>query len=76
MNQTLTLYCEAHGDPLPSYTWLHNGKNISDSSVYIKSNVTSEDAGTYICTATNEAAGILISNNKTVRVTVLSSDSS
>ena len=73
MNQTLTLYCEAHGDPLPSYTWLHNGKNISDSSVYIKLDVTTEDAGHYTCIATNIPEGILMRDNLTVEVTVLSS---
>ena len=65
--------CEAHGDPLPSYTWLHNGKIISDSSVYINSDVTTEDAGIYTCIAANVPEGILMSDNKTVEVTVLSS---
>lgn len=65
--------CEAHGDPLPSYTWQYNGKNISHSSVYIKSYVTSEDAGNYTCVVSNRAADILMSDNKTVEVTVFSS---
>jgi len=73
VNQTLTLKCEAHGDPLPSYTWQHNGGNISNSSVYIKSDVTTEDSGSYTCVVTNRAAGILLNDTKTVEVTVLSS---
>ena len=73
VNQTLTLKCEAHGDPLPSYTWQHNGKNISHNSVYIKSSVTTEDSGSYTCIATNRAAGILMSDSKTVEVMVISS---
>ena len=73
MNQSITLRCEAYGDPLPSYTWQHNGKNISYTSLYIKSFVTTEDSGSYTCTATNRAGGILMSNNKTVEVMVLTS---
>ena len=73
VNQTFTLRCEAYGDPLPSYTWQHNGRNISHSSVYIKSLVTVKDSGSYTCIATNRAGGILNSDNKTVEVIVLSS---
>ena len=73
VNHTLTLKCEAHGDPLPSYTWQHNGKNISYSSVYMKSNVAAKDSGIYTCVVTNTAGGIVLSTNKTVEVMVLSS---
>ena len=73
VNQTFSLRCEAHGDPLPSYTWQHNGTNISYHSVYVKSLVTTEDAGSYTCIATNRAGGILMSDNKTVEMIVLSS---
>jgi len=73
VNQTLILKCEAHGDPFPSYIWQHNGKNISNSSVYIKSDITTEDSGSYTCEVTNRAAGILLNDNKTVEVTALSS---
>ena len=74
-NQTLTLYCEAHGDPLPSYSWQHNGKNISHDSMhmYIKLHVTTEDSGIYKCIASNRPTGILMSDSKTVDVTVISS---
>ena len=73
VNQTFTLRCEAYGDPLPSYTWQHNGRNISYSSVYIKSFATIRDSGSYTCIAINKAGGILHSDNKTVEVIVLSS---
>ena len=73
VNQTLTMRCEAHGDPLPSYTWQHNGKNISQSSVYMKSYITTEDSGSYTCIVTNRAGGTLMSNEKTIEVMVLSS---
>ena len=75
VNQTLTLYCEAHGDPLPSYAWQHNGYNISHGSMYmyIKPYVTTEDSGRYTCIASNRPTGILMSDNKTIEVTVLSS---
>ena len=65
--------CQAHGDPLPSYTWQHNGKNISYNSVYIKTRVTTKDSGSYTCIAANRAGGILMSDYKTIEVIVLSS---
>ena len=74
-NQTLILYCEAHGNPLPSYSWQHNGKNISQGSMhmYMKQHVTTEDSGIYTCIASNRPTGILMSDSKTVQVTVISS---
>ena len=72
-DQSITLRCEAYGDPLPSYVWQYNGKNISHTSVYIKSFVTTEDSGSYTCIAINRAGGILMSDSKTVEVMVLSS---
>ena len=66
------LVCEAHGDPLPSYTWYHNGINISHNSVYIKPNITIKDSGSYMCVVTNRAAGVLMADNKTTNVTVFS----
>ena len=48
--------------------------NISYISLYIKSHVTTEDSGSYTCIATNRAGGILMSDNKTVEVIVLSSE--
>ena len=65
--------CQAHGDPLPSYTWQHNGKNISYTSTYIKSHVTTEDSGSYTCVTANRAGGILMTDYKAVEVMVLSS---
>ena len=73
VNQSITLSCEAYGDPLPSYIWQHNGMSISYTSVYVKSHATAEDSGSYTCIAINIAGGILMSDNKTVEVMVLSS---
>ena len=73
VNQSIALRCKAYGDPLPSYIWQYNGKNISYTSVYTKSFVTTEDSGSYTCIAINRAGGILMSDNKTVEVMVLSS---
>lgn len=72
-DQSLILVCEAHGDPLPSYTWYHNGRNISHSSAYIKRDITTKDSGSYMCVVTNRAAGVLMSDNKTTNVTIISS---
>lgn len=72
-DQPLVLVCEAHGNPLPSYTWYHNGKNISLTSVYNKSNITTQDSGSYTCMVTNRVIGILMNDNKTTNVTVFSS---
>ena len=72
-DQPLVLVCEAHGDPLPSYTWYHKGKNISQNSIYNKTGITTDDSGSYTCVATNKAAGILMSDSKTTNVTVSSS---
>lgn len=64
--------CEAYGNPFPSYTWYHNGKNISYGSIYRKSSVTTEDSGGYMCVVTNTAAGIPMTDSKTTNVTVYS----
>ena len=71
-DQPLVLVCEAHGDPLPSFTWYHNGTNISHNSVYIKSNITIKDSGSYMCVVTNRAAGVIMIDSKTTNVTVFS----
>jgi len=62
--QPLELVCKVTGDPEPQITWLKNGKTISSSNVLdlkyrnrlatLKINeVFPEDAGEYICKATN-----------------------
>ena len=71
-DQPLVLVCEANGDPLPSYTWYHNGKNISHNSVYVKSNITTKDSGSYMCVATNRAAGVVMTDSKTTNVSIFS----
>ena len=73
VNQTFTLKCEAHGDPVPSYTWQHNGENISFSPVYMIPDVTTQDSGSYVCIVTYMVEGIFLSDNETVEVMVLSS---
>ena len=65
--------CKAHGNPLPYYTWYHNGRNISQNSVYNKSYIATNDSGSYTCVVTNRVAGNLMNDSKTTNVTVFSS---
>lgn len=73
LGQPLLLTCEAHGDPLPSVGWYHNGTWLNLTHNYDKSFITTEDSGVYTCVSMNTAAGISMSDNKTTTVTVLSS---
>ena len=55
--QNYTLKCNASGDPHPSITWTKDGVpasqfNASGFFLYLV-NVQREDAGSYICTASN-----------------------
>ena len=70
-HQTVRLYCSASGNPKPRISWIkeENSKNIQlniTTAVMIIKNITFEDRGRYICTATSmmgtsqESADILV----------------
>ena len=57
-HQTVRLYCSASGNPKPRISWIkeENSKNIQlniTTAVMIIKNITFEDRGRYICTATS-----------------------
>ncbi|EDO32157.1 predicted protein [Nematostella vectensis] len=62
----LKLTCISDGYPAPTSTWSRDGLVVSLTSVYYSNSVTRSEAGTYICTATNEMG----SDTTTVQVTV------
>lgn len=70
-NQTLTLYCNATGNPVPTIQWSNVG---SSSNVFAKGNslkisaIKESDKGTYKCTAYN---GILRPAEAVVSINVL-----
>ncbi|KAK9510152.1 hypothetical protein O3M35_004995 [Rhynocoris fuscipes] len=51
-----TISCEVSGNPLPTITWTHKGKQLKEfegkDRITIEG-VTRKDAGKYVCTATN-----------------------
>ena len=58
--QQYTLPCKAHGYPVPSYFWSHDGSLVVDLDVKVRanndlffSNAKSWHSGWYICTASN-----------------------
>ncbi|EDO34079.1 predicted protein, partial [Nematostella vectensis] len=63
---SLKLTCNSDGYPAPTVTWSRDGQVVSRTSVYNSNSVTRSEAGTYMCTATNEMG----SDTTTVQVTV------
>ncbi|XP_067662288.1 hemicentin-1-like isoform X1 [Haliotis asinina] len=69
INKRLELVCAADGVPIPTITWLLNGKpvaapvSINGRSVYFVRNAIRADSGEYTCVATNPA------NNQQVTAT-------
>ena len=66
IHKTVTLDCEAKGNPLPEITWQKNGHVVEinrgvsmetgkGTSKLILSDMTGYDSGAYTCTATNQA---------------------
>ena len=51
----LTLNCISEGGPHLGYIWVFLGNVISNSSMLIIDNVTTNDGGSYTCTVTNDA---------------------
>ena len=52
----LALSCSSVGYPTPKVTWEKNSKPIPshENSTYLVKNVTSDDAGIYVCIAQND----------------------
>ncbi len=58
-NTPLSITCAASGDPTPSITWLFGGLVVpSNEGVLSFSPALRGDAGSYTCTAANEAGTI------------------
>ena len=57
VNQSVDLYCNATGKPVPRLSWLHNSTVISGATQSRLSipTATTGSEGTYTCTASNEA---------------------
>ncbi len=53
----------ANALPQPSYTIFHNGTKVSDNEIHTISGVVWDDAGTYVCNATNRLGNDLKSYN-------------
>ncbi|XP_046858235.1 hemicentin-2-like [Xenia sp. Carnegie-2017] len=51
--QNVTITCESHGYPEPTYTIYHNGAVISNNKTYIIQSVNFNNAGSYRCEAKN-----------------------
>ena len=54
----VTLHCDAIGDPTPSVVWVKDDKTLQNStstSTLQISRIELRDAGTYVCTAANQA---------------------
>ena len=59
VSEDVSVSCQASGQPPPVISWQKHTRqintiNVSGDSLVIK-NATVEDAGTYVCTATNTA---------------------
>ena len=53
--QSITLTCQADGFPIPSYSWKFNGRlNGVRQNTFTLTNAHVNDAGNYICVATND----------------------
>ena len=61
-NRSLALHCSATGTPTPTYSWIHDSQSVDISrsgyflwpnGTLVVGNVGLEDAGDYVCTASN-----------------------
>ena len=54
----VTLHCDARGDPTPSVLWVKDGKTLQNGTSTPTLQILRielRDAGTYVCTAANQA---------------------
>jgi len=66
---SITLYCNATGNPTPKITWTKHGNNtvLNAGESFTVNNITRQQAGDYTCIAKN---GIGSEDNATITVTV------
>ncbi|KAA0703160.1 Carcinoembryonic antigen-related cell adhesion molecule 5 [Triplophysa tibetana] len=74
VGSSVTYSCSATSQPPSQYSWFFRGSKMSDSSVYVISNLTMNSGGQYTCMAYNNITRI--SSNATVDLTVFNPISS
>ena len=62
---TVTLYCNASGNPVPNTAWIKAGKDVSYNNGLVLANISRGEGGSYECLAWNG-----IGNNDTKACTV------
>ena len=62
MGESFNFTCNAHGYPIPTFQWIHDGKVISTSSVLKMNNIDSIQKGLYTC---NVQSGIFTKTQNT-----------
>lgn len=68
----LKLKCGAEGNPLPEYTWLHNGLSSQANAVLSIYSASKSDGGEYACVVMNKLGS---HRSPTIQVTVVDSKS-